>query len=171
MALDITKKYTENPFLDNLIYYVQQIAYSCILKDESVALANETDESSAAAEKFIYSKDGSGTFTIDNKLNDNLDTVFTFNHVRQNKDQYILIINDSDSFEFYLDEDGNIVLKYYINNVVINKKANNIDNPPATNNALVITLCVVGLVSLLFALSLFVLMLLKKRKMLRKIKY
>ena len=64
MALDITKKYTENPFLDNLIYYVQQIAYSCILKDESVALANETDESSAAAEKFIYSKDGSGTFTM-----------------------------------------------------------------------------------------------------------
>ncbi|MCI5746080.1 MAG: leucine-rich repeat protein [Erysipelotrichaceae bacterium] len=113
-------------------------------------------------------QDGSGTFTIDNKLNDNLDTVFTFNHVRQNKDQYILIINDSDSFEFYLDEDGNIVLKYYINNVVINKKANNLDNPPATNNALVITLCVVGLVSLLFALSLFVLMLLKKRKMLRK---
>lgn len=64
MALDITKKYTENPFLDNLIYYVQQIAYSCILKDESVALANETDESSAAAEKFIYSKDGSGTFSM-----------------------------------------------------------------------------------------------------------
>ena len=64
MALDITKKYTDNPFLDNLIYYVQQIAYSCILKDESVALANETDESSAAAEKFIYSKDGSGTFTM-----------------------------------------------------------------------------------------------------------
>ena len=46
MALDITKKYTDNPFLDNLIYYVQQIAYSCILKDESVALANETEESS-----------------------------------------------------------------------------------------------------------------------------
>ena len=64
MALDITKKYTDNPFLDNLIYYVQQIAYSCILKDESVALANETEESSAAAEKYIYSMDGSGTFRM-----------------------------------------------------------------------------------------------------------
>ena len=64
MALEISKKYTNNPFLDNLIYYVQQIAYSCILKDESVALANETDESSAAAEKYIYSMDGSGTFKM-----------------------------------------------------------------------------------------------------------
>ena len=41
MALDITKKYTENPFLDNLIYYVQQIAYSCILKDSIIAITIE----------------------------------------------------------------------------------------------------------------------------------
>ena len=38
------KTYTDNPFVDNVIYYAKYLAMNCTIKDEDEALANETKE-------------------------------------------------------------------------------------------------------------------------------
>ena len=39
-----TKLYTDNPFVDNVLYYAKLLALNCSIKDEAEALANETKE-------------------------------------------------------------------------------------------------------------------------------
>lgn len=56
------KIFTENPFIDELIYYVKQIAPNCVIKNEELADSNETLESIKAADLYIASYEGRAEF-------------------------------------------------------------------------------------------------------------
>ena len=40
-----TKTYTDNPFVDNVVYYAKLLGVNSVVKDEDEALQNETPES------------------------------------------------------------------------------------------------------------------------------
>ena len=64
MGINIKKTYTENPFLDTLLYCIKQLAYNCLLKNENEAIKYETEESLKESEKFIYSINGNAGFDL-----------------------------------------------------------------------------------------------------------
>ena len=43
--IEVDKTYSDNPFVDELIYYSKILSLNCVIKDEEEALANETKES------------------------------------------------------------------------------------------------------------------------------
>ena len=43
--INVEKTITDNPFVDNMIYYAKYLALNCNIKDEDEALANETVDS------------------------------------------------------------------------------------------------------------------------------
>ena len=51
--IEVEKTITDNPFVDNLIYYSKYLALNCNIKDEEEALANETPESLKAGDLYI----------------------------------------------------------------------------------------------------------------------
>ena len=56
------KIYTDNPFVDELVYYVKQIGVGCIVKNESEADSHETLESLQAADLYLASYEGRARF-------------------------------------------------------------------------------------------------------------
>ena len=56
------KVYTDNPFVDELIYYVKKLAKGCIIKMEEPATANETLESMKASDLYMTCYEGRATF-------------------------------------------------------------------------------------------------------------
>lgn len=56
------KIYTENPFVDELIYYVKQIGPGCIVKNETEADKHETLESLKAADLYLACYEGRAKF-------------------------------------------------------------------------------------------------------------
>lgn len=62
------KTYTENPFVDNIIYYAKFIGMNCAIKDMDEAIANETKESLEAATTYIACIEGNATYEMFSKI-------------------------------------------------------------------------------------------------------
>ena len=62
--MEIEKIITDNPFVDELLYCVKQLAYKCVLKDEAQALKNETIESIKNGDLYIASLEGRAMFEL-----------------------------------------------------------------------------------------------------------
>lgn len=58
------KIYTDNPFVDNVIYYAKLLALNCVVKDEEEALSHETKESLSAGEILIACVEGRATYEL-----------------------------------------------------------------------------------------------------------
>lgn len=58
------KTYTNNPFVDNIIYYSKLLAMNCSIKDEDEALANETKESNRRGDILISCIEGIANFEL-----------------------------------------------------------------------------------------------------------
>ena len=58
------KTYTDNPFVDNIIYNAKYIAMNCTVKDDDEAADNETVESLRNGEILISSVEGTSTYDI-----------------------------------------------------------------------------------------------------------
>ena len=58
------KVFTENPFVDELIYYVKQIGPNCVVKNETQADNAETLESQKAADLYIACYEGRAVFDM-----------------------------------------------------------------------------------------------------------
>src|SRR5574344_1030640 len=61
---DIVKTYTDNPFIDELVYYVKLLAINCVIKNEQDALNNETAESLKASDLYMSCCDGKTPFEL-----------------------------------------------------------------------------------------------------------
>lgn len=64
MFLDIKKSYTENPFIDSLLYCIKILSFGCILKSEEQATKYETLDSIKNAEEYIYALEDGSQFEI-----------------------------------------------------------------------------------------------------------
>ena len=62
--IDVEKTITDNPFVDNLIYYSKYLALNCIIKDEDDALSHETPESYKAGETYIACIEGKAKYEM-----------------------------------------------------------------------------------------------------------
>lgn len=62
MSLKINKVYTENPYVDELVYYTQKLGLHTILKNEEEALNAETLESMKAGELYCICYEGTAEF-------------------------------------------------------------------------------------------------------------
>lgn len=81
--------------------------------------------------KLVINADGSGTFEIDHQTNNEQDKSLTFDKVRHyNETTLQIITNDKSTFTFIIDENGNIVLKYYVSDITLTKQTskNNVTN-------------------------------------------
>lgn len=58
------KVYTDNPFVDELVYYVKKLAPGCIVKMEEMATANETLESLKASDLYLSCYEGRASFIL-----------------------------------------------------------------------------------------------------------
>ena len=58
------KTYTNNPFVDNIIYYAKLMAMNCSIKDEEEALENETKQSLENGDKLISCVEGTATYEM-----------------------------------------------------------------------------------------------------------
>lgn len=58
------KVYTDNPFVDELVYYVKKIAPGCIIKMDEPATANETLESMKASDLYMSCYEGRASFLL-----------------------------------------------------------------------------------------------------------
>ena len=65
-SLTIKKIYTENPFVDSLLYYVKLLAYGSVVKLQKDADAGETVRSMADSDLYIISCEGRGIFELYN---------------------------------------------------------------------------------------------------------
>ena len=111
----------------------------------------------------VINADGSGTFVVDHQTNDEQDKSLTFDKVRHYNDSTLQIItNDSSTFTFTIDENNNIVLKYYVSNIELNKSTNKKDTN-TNNNALPIILGSVGGVIVVGGLAVAFILLRKKK--------
>ena len=66
--IEVEKTITDNPFVDNLIYYTKYLALNCNIKDEDEALANETPESLKAGDVFIACIEGKANYEMFNSI-------------------------------------------------------------------------------------------------------
>ena len=62
--LKFEKILTENPFVDELVYYTKILGYGTVLKDEQQALAAESKESLTAGELYVACCEGKVTYEI-----------------------------------------------------------------------------------------------------------
>lgn len=62
--MSVTKIYTENPFVDELVYYVKQIAPNCIIKNETEANNNETVASLQTSDLYIACYEGRAIYDL-----------------------------------------------------------------------------------------------------------
>ena len=81
---------------------------------------------------FTINDDGSGTFVITDENNENQNKSFTFDKVRQSgNDSLQIITNDGTTFVFQVNENNNLVLRYYVFDVELTKQeANDNNNEP-----------------------------------------
>lgn len=62
--LSFEKVLTENPFVDELVYYTKILGYGTVLKDEQQALAAETKDSLSAGELYVACCEGKVTYEL-----------------------------------------------------------------------------------------------------------
>lgn len=75
--LSIKKIYTENPFIDMLLYYVKLLSYGCIIKDEHAANNGEQLDSLKEAELYIYAIEDGAEFSMYKYTEDMIASVLT----------------------------------------------------------------------------------------------
>ena len=91
------KKYTDNPFVDNVLYYTKMLAINSVIKDEDEAIANETKDSITAGTTLILSAEGRSSYEVfSNIYRDVLDKYIP------KKSNLDMFIESEDSFNFYL---------------------------------------------------------------------
>ena len=62
--IDVEKTITDNPFVDNLIYYSKLLALNSVVKDQDEVLANETTESLKAGDIYIACIEGTSNYEM-----------------------------------------------------------------------------------------------------------
>lgn len=62
--MTIEKTLTDNPYVDELVYYTKQLAYDCVLKNEQQALLNETADSRTESGIYMACKSGYASIYI-----------------------------------------------------------------------------------------------------------
>ena len=62
--IEVDKVYTNNPFVDELIYYSKTLALNCVIKDEEEALNNESVESLKAGQVYISCVEGKARYDM-----------------------------------------------------------------------------------------------------------
>ena len=93
------KTYTDNPFVDNVIYYAKYLAMNCTVKDEDEALANETKETLEDGDILISCIEGTNFYEI-------------FKYIpKEILEKYIPVSSNLDLFV-----DNSRALRTYINN-------------------------------------------------------
>ena len=60
----IQRLYTENPFVDSLLYFTKILAYGSVIKMQDIANANETKQSANDGDIYILIEEGRETFDI-----------------------------------------------------------------------------------------------------------
>ena len=60
----IQRLYTENPFVDSLLYFTKILAYGSVIKMQDIANANETKQSANDGDVYILIEEGRETFDI-----------------------------------------------------------------------------------------------------------
>jgi hypothetical protein len=58
------KTYTDNPFVDNVLYYAKILALNCVIKDEDEALSYETEASLSNGNTLIACVEGRATYEL-----------------------------------------------------------------------------------------------------------
>ena len=66
--IEVDKTYSDNPFVDELIYYSKFLALNAVIKDEEEALENETVESLHNGETYIACIEGKARFEMFSKF-------------------------------------------------------------------------------------------------------
>lgn len=66
--IKVDKTYTDNPFVDNLIYYTKTMALNCTIKDQDEALASETKESLMNGDIYIACVEGTVVYEMFEKI-------------------------------------------------------------------------------------------------------
>ena len=100
------KTYSDNPFIDNIIYYAKTLAVNCTVKDEEEALSYETKKSLNRSDIYIMSVEGTATYDTYSKYPEEL--LEKYITPISNLDIYA---NDADEFRLYL-----------VKNYVLNKR-------------------------------------------------
>ena len=86
------KTYTDNPFVDNIIYQAKYMAMNCTIKDEEEALANETKDTYSAGDVLIACVEGSSRFEMFNSYPKEI--LEKYIPVESNLDLYVNNINN-----------------------------------------------------------------------------
>lgn len=105
MSLKIEKIYTENPYVDELVYYAQKLGLDTILKNETDALNNETLESAKAGELYCLSYEGTAEFW---RFEDYFKKYITYDVVKE----YCPGIDDEELILSYVDIPKTIPYEY-----------------------------------------------------------
>lgn len=97
------KIYTDNPFVDNVLYYAKILAMNCVVKDEDEAIKNEFKDSLNAGSALILSAEGRSSYEVfDNIFRDVLEKYIP------KKSNLDMFIESKDSFDFYLSTLGEV---------------------------------------------------------------
>ena len=62
MSYTVSKIYTDNPYVDELVYYTKTLALGTVLKNEQQALAHETYQTVKKSDIYITSVEGTAKF-------------------------------------------------------------------------------------------------------------
>ena len=111
--IDVEKIYTDNPFVDNLLYYSKFIALNSVIKDEEEALKNETTESLKAGNIYLSCYEGHSVF----EMFDDFPQEILKNYI-DTESNLDLLVNSGDVFLAYLDG-----LSLYRKNQMLNNLA------------------------------------------------
>lgn len=65
-SIEISKTYTNNPFIDYLLYYTKLLSFGSVIKNEEEAMKNETKESILAGDILISCFEGTAVFELFN---------------------------------------------------------------------------------------------------------
>jgi hypothetical protein len=94
------KTYTDNPFVDNVIYYAKLLAMNCVIKDDDEALANETPESLRAGDTLIACVEGTAQYEIFQNIPKEILEKYIVSY--SNLDLYTKKDTGNDSLKLYL---------------------------------------------------------------------
>lgn len=103
--IQFEKIVTDNPFVDNTLYYSKLLAANCTVKDEDEALANETAETLRAGEVLIACVEGTARYEIYKSI------------PKEILEKYIAI---KDNLDIYAKDNNN--LKAHLNSYEIYKR-------------------------------------------------
>lgn len=99
--ISVEKTISDNPFVDNLMYYCKYIALNCNIKDEKEALANETPDSLYAGDVYIACVEGNAKYEMFNYIP--VEILEKYISVRSNLDE---LVSNAAALETHLNSLG-----------------------------------------------------------------